>query len=142
MRQAGAPDRAIGRRPRDRVHAERDPGVLGRVGRLTRLGPTLGAFAAADGIDDQRRPALRLCRITGFPEQLGVDPADDGQLRHGGSADPRIVAEPQRIVGVLGEIQVMRAEAGVDRRELLGFRLIDRDLPRILEESLIGYFER
>ncbi len=142
MGQARAPDRAIGRRPGDRVHAVGDACVLGRVDRLARLVPGRGALAVADGIDDQRRPALRFRRVAGLPEQLGVDPADDGHLRHGGAAETGIVAEPQRVVGVFGEIQVMRAEASIDRREFLGLRIVDRDLARVLEEPVVRHVKR
>src|SRR5208282_5319221 len=76
MGEVRAPDRPVGRRPRDRVHAVRDARVLRGIDRLARLVPARGALAAADGIDDQRRPALRFGRITRLPEQFGVDPAD------------------------------------------------------------------
>jgi len=38
------------------------------------------ALAVAVGVDDQRRPALRLRRIAGFPEQLGIDPEKEGEV--------------------------------------------------------------
>src|SRR6516165_9131991 len=56
------------------------------------------------------------------------------RLRHRRAAEPRIVAEPQRVVGILSEVQVMRAKAGVNHRELLGLRVVDRYLTRVLEE--------
>src|ERR1700722_4568749 len=35
----------------------------------------------------------------------------------------------------------MRAKAGVDRAELLGLGIIDRDLAGVLEEPLVGHVE-
>lgn len=46
MAQVRARDRAVGRRPRDRVHAKSDAGVLRRVDQLPGLVPVRGVLAA------------------------------------------------------------------------------------------------
>ena len=66
------------------------------------------ALAVAVGVEDKRRPPLRLHRIAGLVEHLGVEPAD-----HRAAA-----AGPQRVVGVVAELQVMGLEARVDERVL------------------------
>src|SRR5690242_9612465 len=76
-----------------------------------------------------------------LPEQLRIDPADDGCLRHRGTAEPGIVAEPQRVVGILSEVQVMRAKARVDHRELLGLGIVDCYLTRVLKEAFMRHVE-
>ena len=130
-----APDGAIGRAVRDAVEPEPDPFVLRGIVRLIGLDVRV-ALAVAVGVDHQRRPALRFPRVTGRPEHLRVDPADDGELVL------EVVAEPQRVVGVLGEVQVVRAEARVDERELFGLRVVDRDLTGVLHEPVRGARER
>ena len=76
--RAGAqtyPDRAVDRARHHRVEHLGDPPVLGRIGRLVGLDIVV-ALAVAVGVEDERRPALRLRRIAGLVEHLGVDPAD------------------------------------------------------------------
>src|SRR5262249_15539993 len=81
----------------DAVEPEPAPLVLAGIVRL--VGLYIGIpLTVAVGIDDERRPALRPSRVTGLPEQLGVDPADDGQLVLG------VVTEPQRVIRILAEI--------------------------------------
>ena len=63
------------------------------------------------------RPALRLLLVVRLVEHLRVEPADD--------IAAAAAAGPQRVVRVLGELQVVRAEAGVDERELLRLRIVD-----------------
>src|SRR5262249_7337342 len=135
MADVRSPDRAVGRTRRDSVEAEAEPLVLGRVLRLTRLDPGV-ALAVAVGIDDQGRPSLGLPRVARLPEHLRVHPAEQGQLVL------KVVAEPQGVVGVLAEVEVVSAEAGVDERELLGPRIVDGDLPRVLHEPVGGPRER
>ena len=102
-----SPDRTIGRR-RDGIEAAAEALVLRGIDRL--IGLHVGvAPAVAVGVDDERGPSLRLRLVSGFLEHPGVEPAD-----HLPAA-----ARPQRVVRVLGEHQVMRAEAGADVRELL-----------------------
>ena len=69
------PDRSVDRVRHDRVEHLGDALVLGRIQRLVGL-DILVALAVAVGVEDERRPALRLRRIAGFVEHLGVDPAD------------------------------------------------------------------
>src|SRR5262249_34997330 len=100
-----APDGAVRRAIGDGVEAQPDTLVLAGLFRL--VGLHIGvALTVAAGVDNEGRPALRLGRVTGLPEQLGVDPADDGQLVLA------VVAEPQRVIGILGEIQMVRPETG------------------------------
>ena len=113
------PDRAVHRARHHRIGpgARHDALVLGRIGRLVGL-DELVALAVAVGVEDERRPALRLRRVAGLVEHLGVDPAGH---RPG-------AAEPQRVVGVVAELQVMRAEAGVDEGVLHRLRIEHRHL--------------
>ena len=68
-------------------------------------------------------------RIAGLVEHLGVDPAG-----HRAGA-----AEPQRIVGVIAELRVMRAEAGVDEGVLHRLGIEHRHLARrLLEREHLG----
>ena len=78
------------------------------------------ALAVAVGIQNQRGPALRFLLVVRLVPHLGVEPA-----HHAAAA---AAAGPQRIVGVLGEQQVVRGEAGVDHRGLLGRRIVHRQL--------------
>ena len=118
--QRSAPDRAVDRVHRDRVEADDDALVLGRVDRLVGL-DIIGALAVAVGVDDERRPPLRFLLVAGFLEHFCVEPADDRRLRTAG-------AGPQRIIGIVGEVQMVRREAGVDQRELSRRRIIHRQL--------------
>src|SRR5216683_2439398 len=136
MAEVRSPDRTVRRRPGNPVHAERDARVFCRIDRLARLIVAFVPPAVAVGVDDQRRPGLRFGLIAGLPKHPRVDPADYGEIVL------QIVAEPQRIVGVLGKIQMMRPEAGVDESELLGLRIVDGYLPRILHETVGGFVER
>ena len=128
MREVRAPQRAVDRRPGDAVEAERDARVLAVVGRPARLAIAFVALAVAVGIDDQRGPALRLRGVAGLEIHLGVEPADHGQIVLA------VVGEPKRVVGVLGEVEVMRAEAGIDVRPLLRLRIVERELPAALRD--------
>src|SRR5262249_22771765 len=119
----------------DAVESEADALVLPRLFRLIGLDPCI-ALAIAVGVDDQRRPALRLARVARLPEQFRVDPADEGELVL------QIVAEPQRVVRILPEVQVVGSEASVDEGELLRLRVIDSDLTRVLHEPVRRARER
>ena len=98
-------------------HHRVEPGVhalvLGRIDGGRRARRIVVAAAVAVGVEDQRRPALRLRRITSLQEHLRVHPA-----HHGAAA-----ARPQRIVGVETKLRVVRVEAGVDELVLLGLRI-------------------
>src|SRR5262249_39978865 len=116
-----SPDRAIERTVGDAVEPEPDALVLGGIIRLVGFGVRV-PLAIAVGVDDERRPALGLPRVARLPEHLRVHPADEGELVL------EVVAEPQRVVRILAEIQMVRAEARVDERELLRLRVVHRDL--------------
>ena len=110
------PDRSVGR-GRNGVERVAVSFVLRWIERLIRFDIRV-AFAVAVRVHDQRRPALRLRLVVRFVEHLGVQPA------HHLSA----AARPQRAVGVVGEHQVMRAEARADVRELFRFRIVDSQM--------------
>src|SRR5882724_6701849 len=130
MREVRAPQRAVARRPGDAVEAERDAGVLAVVGRAAGLVIAIVALAVAVGVDDQRGPALRLQGVAGLEIHFGIEPADHCERAL------RVVAEPERVVGVLREIEVMRAETSVDVIVFLELRIVDRDLARVLHKSI------
>src|SRR5262249_58507342 len=70
-------------------------------------------LAVAIGVEHERRPALRVGGVAGLLEDLGVEPA-----RHLSSA-----AEPERVVGVIAELRMVRAEAEVDEGVLHRLRI-------------------
>ena len=109
-----APDRAVLRIDHHAVETDRDALVLLRIDGGIRLDPVV-APAVAVGVEHERRPALRALMVAGFFQHPAIDPT--GHARTGAAA-----RQPQRIVGVLGEDQVMGWEAGIDQRELAGRR--------------------
>ena len=110
------PDRAVGRR-RYGVEPGVDAMILRRIDRLVRL-RVFVALAVAVRVEDERRPALRLLFVARLVEHLRVEPADDLSA----------AARPQRAIRVLGEHQMVRAEARVDVRQLLRLRIVHREL--------------
>ena len=116
----GTPDGSVDRIDRDRVEPGDDTLVLRRIERLARLDPVV-ALAVAVGIQHERRPALRALLVTGLFEELAVEPAE---RRVAGAAGAR----PERVVRVLGEHQMVRAEAGADQRELAALRVVHREM--------------
>ena len=60
-------------------------------------------LAVAVGVENERRPTLRLLLVAGLVEHLRIDPADDAAF-----------ARPDGVVRVVREVQVERAEAGID----------------------------
>src|SRR6267142_1750368 len=112
-----APHRTVNRARHYRVEGRTDAHVLGRIHRLARLG-VLVAHAVAVGVEHQRGPALRLLDVAGLVEHLGVDPADVSSSAPG--------ARPQRLVGVVAKLQMMRAEAGLIGGVLAGLRIVHR----------------
>jgi hypothetical protein len=66
------------------------------------------ALAVAVDVEHERRPTLRLRRIAGLVEHLGVDPAGNWAG----------AAEPQRVIGVVAELKVVGGKAGVDEAVL------------------------
>ena len=100
-----------------------DPRVAGRVdldvaGRV-RLVPRLGDAAVAVGVDDRRAPALRCLLVAGLVVEARVQPPH----RFGRTA------QPERVVRVVGELQVVREVAGVDQLEVARLRVVVGDLP-------------
>ena len=59
----------------DAVIARHDPLVFRRIDGLIRLDIVV-TFAVAVGIEDERRPTLRLLFVAGFVEHLRVEPAE------------------------------------------------------------------
>ena len=117
----GAPDRAIHRRGRNRVEADADALVLGRVDRLVGLHIALVALAVAVGVEDERRPALRLQLVAGLVQHLSVDPAQ--HFRAGAAR-----ARPQRAVGVEAELHMVGREAGAHLHEVLFVGVVHDDV--------------
>src|SRR5262249_3194440 len=122
MADIRSPDRAVGRTRRDSVEPEAEPLVLSWVLGLPGLDPGV-ALAVAVRIDDQGCPSLGLPRVARLPEHPRVHPAEQRQLVL------KVVAEPEGVVGVLAEVEVVGAEAGVDERELFGPGVVHGDLP-------------
>src|SRR5207237_119819 len=80
-----------------------DPSVLARIDWLIWLG--IGVeLPVPIGVKDVRTPALRVGDIAGRLERLRVQPAQRAAIAH----------EPQCVVGVVGELQVLRGIARVD----------------------------
>src|SRR5262245_23614704 len=61
------------------------------------------------------------CSSPGLVEHLGVEPPENAAAR-------AAAAQPQCIVGILSENQMVRAEAGVDERKLFGLRLVNSEM--------------
>ena len=112
-----APHRAVGRARHHRIEGRADAHVLARLLRLAGLG-VLVTLAVAVGVEHQRGPALRLLDVAGLVEHLGVDPADIAAAAAG--------AGPDRLVGVVAELQMMRAEAGLVGGVFAGLRIVHR----------------
>ncbi len=120
----GVPDRTVDRIRHHRVSAGAgNAHVLVRIHRLARLGVVV-ELAVAVGVEHERRPALRLLGAAGLVEHLGVEPAGDRPAAAG----------PQGVVLVEAELQMMRAEAGIDEGELLRLRIVHRQLPFVAVE--------
>src|SRR5262249_19566249 len=100
-----APDGVVDGAGLDCIESRPDPRVLVRIEGLTRLRP-LVSFAIAVGVDDDRRPALRFRLVAGLLIHLGIEPADRAAMR-------LALAEPQRVIGVMREVQVVGIETGV-----------------------------
>src|SRR5215831_2239735 len=110
------PDRAV-RRWRDCVKARVDAMILCGIDRLVGF-RVLAALAVPVAVENERGPALRSLLVARLVEQLGVEPPDYGTTAAG----------PERAVRVLGEHEMVRAEAGVDVRQLLRFGIVHREL--------------
>ena len=112
---------SVDRTRRDAVERRVDALVLRRIDRLIGLDVRV-ALAVAVRVEHEHGPALRLLLVVGLVVDLRVEPAFDRAA----------AGEPQHAVVV--EIQVMRAEAGVDRRDLLGLRIVQLHLPAALRD--------
>ncbi len=118
-----APDRAVHRIDADAVERSNDALILHRIDRLVRLDIAFVAPAVAVGVEDERRPALRLHLVAGFVEGLAVKPADHAALRAAG-------AGPERVVGVFREHEMVGGEAGADERDLAAFWIVHGEMAR------------
>src|SRR5690606_28589518 len=101
-----------------RLHAvdlPADTRIARRIELSAGLVPRLRDLAVAVRIDHERTPALRRLLVTRLVEETRIDPAEVAL------ADQRI--EPQRLVLVVRELQVMRREARIDQRELARLRV-------------------
>src|SRR5438477_443365 len=114
-----APDGAVGGTHGNAIKGGRYAFVLRRIDRLIGL-HIIVALAVAVGIENQRRPALRFLLIMSLFEHLRVEPSD--------YVAAAAAAGPQGAVGIFGELQMVRAEAGVDERELFGFGVVHGEL--------------
>ena len=92
--------------------------------------------AVAVGVEDRRRPALRDNVVTGLVKLVGLQPA------HHVAA----TAGPQRVVLVIGKLQVMGSEAGLDGDVFLGFLIVERKVAidarggKVLRGRMVGAF--
>src|SRR5262245_814914 len=112
------PDRTVGRMWHHGVGAgARDPYVFARFGRLAGFCIFVD-LAVGVGVEHERCPALRLGGIASFLPHLGIDPT-------GYWAGAR---KPQRVVGVIAELRVMRAKASIDEAVLHRFGIEHRHL--------------
>src|SRR5262249_30648943 len=113
-----------------------DPLVLVRIERLVGL-HIFVALTIAIGVENDRRPALRLHLVAGLFVHLRVEPAHNAALRPA-------LAEPQRAVRIMAEIKVMGREAGSDGDPLAGLWIVHRKLAyRFIErERLCGRMVR
>ena len=107
-----SPDRAV-RRRRVAVVLHVEPLVLGWIRRLIRFRVGV-ALPVAVVVEDERAPALRQLLVVRLVPDLRVEPALDA-----GGPERR----PQHVVVV--EIHVAPREARIDRRRLLGLRIVD-----------------
>src|SRR5690606_1278237 len=111
-----------GRRARlNAIDLPADASVARRIVRTARLVPRLRDLAVAVRVDHERTPALRRLLVARLVEEPRVDPAEIAL------ADQRI--EPERLVLVVRELQVMRREARIDQRELARLGIEVRNVP-------------
>src|SRR6185312_15085148 len=81
-----------------------------------RFGPSI-QLAIAVGVENERRPALRIGRIAGAQELAGIEPTDHLLTAAG----------PER-VAVDAELQMMSREAGIDEDIFAIAWIVDREL--------------
>src|ERR1700720_4621371 len=115
----------------DAVERSLDQLVLGGIGRLIGGDKSL-AFAGAADVGDDRGPALRFHLITGRIELLRIQPSDDAAIR-------LPLAEPERIVRIAPEVQMMRVEPRIDQGPFFRLWVVDRKLPgRLIQRCHLG----
>src|SRR5262245_324938 len=114
-----APDRAVLLVNRHGIDHLAETHVLARLLRAAGLG-VFAALAVAAGIDDQRGPASRLRRVVGLIPLLDVEPTDYAAAATRGG--------PQRVVAVVGEVQMVGREADIDEVVFLRLGIVDREL--------------
>ncbi len=118
VRPVRSPDGIVGRVRHHGVEARNDPRVHLRIHRGTGLHVRVPP-AVAVGIENPGRPALGGLGVAGFEEHLPVEPAD-----HLAAA-----AGPQRVVLVIGELQMVRGVARVDEGVLTRLGVVHGELP-------------
>ncbi len=94
---------------RARLHAierRHDALVFFRIERLIGF-DIFVTFSIAIGVDDEWSPALRLLLIAGLLVHLRIQPAHHAAVRASG-------AGPQRVVGIVRKIEMLRVETRVD----------------------------
>ena len=119
--ERGSPNGAINRTRANAIEWYIDPLVLCRIHRLIDIYKRV-TLAVAVGVEDERSPTLRLLFVLGLEVHPGVEE----------TFDYAAAREPQNIFIV--QIQMMRSEAGVDGRDLFGFRIVDLNLPSALND--------
>ena len=100
-------------------------GTPERVRNRSWIDPTGIEFAVAIRIDNVRAPALRLRGVVCLVVHLRVEEPD-----HLGAA-----ARPDRVVCVFSKLEMHRAVASVDHRELLGLRIVNEQLEVVVARN-------
>src|SRR6516225_10095530 len=117
--QGRSPDRAINRTRTNAIERRIDPLVLRWIDFIVDADICV-AFAVAVRIENERSPALRLLFVFGLQIDLRIEPA----FNHAATRKPQDI--------LIVEIQMVRAEAGVDGRGLFGLRIVKFDLSAAL----------
>src|SRR5437867_5480476 len=119
--ERGSPNGAINRTRANAVERNIDPLILRWIHWLIDIYKRV-TLTVAVGIKDEWGPALSLLFVLGLKVYPGVEETFDNAAAR----------EPQNILIV--QIQMMRSEAGVDSRDLFGFRIVDLNLPSALND--------
>src|SRR5438128_2981784 len=113
------PNCAINRAGSHAVEGRINALVLGWINRLVGLDVGV-SLSVAVGVENEWCPPLRFCFVFGFQVDLRVEPA----------LDHATTGEPQGVVIV--QVQVMCAEAGIDRRYLFRLWIVELNLSSAL----------
>ncbi len=128
--QHRSPDGVAARRRRDAIERRVDPFVLLRIDRLIRF-DVLVTLAVTIGVEHEHRPPLGLLLVLGLVVHACVEPTFDRPT----------AGEPQHVVVI--EVEMVRAEAGVNRRDLLGLRVVHLHLtPALRNRERLGRWMR